>query len=134
MMVEYKILLPVIVFLGAFAFIQTSFQTEYISSSMNYNYSSDWNGTLYSNTTVLGDQTSVIPMPPTCGVGAFVIDGAVDCLGGYVMYYYDIMTFRTDTAWLNTLILIPMLVIFALFVILLLIELWKIIADLIPFT
>lgn len=133
-MVDYKILLPVIVFLGAFAFIQTQFNTEYITSSMNYDYSSNWNGTIYSNLTTLGNQTSVIPMPPSCDTGAVVIDGVLGCLGGYMGYYYDIMTFRTDTAWLNTLILIPILVLFALFVILLLIEVGKIVADLIPFT
>lgn len=133
-MVEYKLLLPIIVFLGAFAFISAQFNTEYITSSMSYDYQANWNGTIYSNLTVIGDQTSVIPIPPKCDTGAFVIDGIVGCLGGYAGYYYDIMTFRTDIAWLNTLIIIPMMVLFALFVILFLIELGKIVADMIPFT
>ena len=133
-MVEYKILLPIVVFLGAFAFLSAQFNTEYITSSAAYNYQADWNGTIYSNTTVLGNQTSVIPVPPTCDTGAVIIDGIVGCLGGYAGYHYDLMTFRTDVAWLNTLILIPMLVLLALFVILFLIELGKIVADLIPFT
>lgn len=132
-MMDYKILLPIVVFLGTFAYIQTMFNTEFITSSMDMNYSANWNGSLYSNLTG-GDNQGAIPVPPTCDTGAVVIDGVIGCIGGYLGYYYDIMTFRSDIAWLNILIIIPMMVIFALFIVLILIEIGKIVADLIPFT
>ena len=131
---DYKVLLAVVVFLGSFAFIQTVFNTEFVSYSYESNYTAIWNGTVYSNATAGAISQGAIPTPPECNWGFAIIDGVTSCVGGYVGYYWDMATFRSDVAWLNILFIIPMMVVLTLFIIKILIELGKIFADMIPFT
>lgn len=130
---EIKLLLVVIVFLGTFAYIQTLFNTEYITNTVNDNYTVSWNGTIYANLTG-GTLQGTIPTPPICSTGWVIIDGLAGCVGGYLVYYWDIMTFNTDIAWLNILILIPLLAVLGYVIVRLLIEVGKVLADLVPFT
>lgn len=130
---DNRIIFGVIIFLGTFAFIQTLFNTEYIANNYGSNYTTSWNGTLYNNLTG-GTIQGAIPTPPTCGTGYVVIDGVLGCAAGYIGYYWGLMTFNSDIAWLNILILIPMLAALGFVIIKLMIELGKVIADMIPFT
>ena len=130
---DNRLLLGVIIFLGTFAFIQTLWSTEYITNTVNVNYTVYWNGTAYTNLTGSTVQ-GAIPTPPICEAGYIVIDGVLGCVAGYVAYYWALLTFNTDIAWLNILILLPLLAVVGFVVVKLLIELGKIVADLIPFT
>lgn len=127
---EHRVIFVIVVFLGTFFYIQTLFGTEFFTSNMASNYSAQWNGTpLYSNLSSSGGG-GAIPQPPVCTAGVIIVDGALGCGAGYVSYFWDLLTFRSDIAWVNILFLIPMLVIVGLVVVNLIIR----IADLIPFT
>jgi hypothetical protein len=126
---DYDVLIVVVVFLSAFILISTQFNTEFLKYTVNNQYAANWNGTLYSNLTS-GTQQGAIPTPPTCNAGYVIIDGALGCGAGYLGYFWNIMTFRSDIAFLNIIIITPLLILLGYLIINLLIR----IADLLPFT
>lgn len=126
---DYKVILMIVVFFGSFVLIQGLFATEYISSSMSGIYTSEWNGTVYSNLTSR-EGGGGIPTPPTCDSGYVFIDGLVACGAGYVGYFWDLLTFSSSVWWLQILFIIPLLVILGYFIIHLIIRL----AEALPFT
>lgn len=130
-MTDYKILITVIVFLGSFIYLQTMLNTEVMNYDTTYSGNYTYNGTIYSNLTGRSGGQA-IPMPPECNIelSLTIIPDALGCGAGWMGYFWGILTFESSTAWLNILIIVPLLVAFALFCILLLIRL----LDLIPFT
>lgn len=105
---DYKVLLVAVVFLGTFAYISSQFTTEFMTNTATSDYTSIYNGTLYSNLTS-GTTQGVILQPPTCTAGYVVLDGIIGCVTNYMGYYWNLMTFRSDIAWLNILFLVPIL-------------------------
>lgn len=119
---DYKVILVLVAFVSALVFFQTQFNTSYLTNSITNQYYVYWNGTAYTNITS-GSQLGTIPTPPVCTWGVIYIDGIVGCVFGNVGYYWDLLTFRTEIAWFNILILIPIVIVFGYLIINLIIRL-----------
>ena len=128
---EYKVIFGAIVFIGAFAFIASQFNTSFVSGIANTNYTAVWNGTLYNNATAGTMTIGAIPSTPICTVTSNIdLIGGLGCLGAYIVYYWDILTFTTTDSWLQILIFVPILAVLGYVVI----RLLRDVIDLLPFT
>lgn len=106
---EHKFLMLAITFLSVFVFVQGFFATEFISNNVTNDYTVYYNGSTLVNATSSG--AGVIPTVPLCAItGSLDIIGALGCIGGYMVYFFAMLTFNSTVMIINMLFITPVLI------------------------